>query len=105
MISNFDLNFAHNPMPAAPWRQFQISLATVGWQARFDSHLGDFIEDKPVGGWAMLWMDLKLGWQSLGPTSNFGCRIFVVFAMVRFLERASLTWPFRWWPAMMFVNV
>jgi len=48
MISNFGFTFVHNPMPAAPWRQFQISLATVGWQARFDLRLGDFIEDKPV---------------------------------------------------------
>jgi hypothetical protein len=37
MISNFDFNFVGNPIPAAPWRQSQISLATVGWHARFDS--------------------------------------------------------------------
>jgi hypothetical protein len=80
MISDFDFDFAHNPMPAAPWRQFQISLATIGWQARFDSRLSDFIEDKPAGGCAMLWMDLKLR-----------CRILAVFVMVRFLERPSLT--------------
>jgi hypothetical protein len=40
-------------MPAAPWRQSQISPATVGWQARFDPRLGDFIEDKPVAGCAI----------------------------------------------------
>jgi hypothetical protein len=48
MISNFDFDFAHNPMPAARWRQSQIPLTTVGWQARFDSRLGDLIEDKLV---------------------------------------------------------
>jgi hypothetical protein len=40
-------------MPAAPWRQSQISPATVGWQARFDLRFGDFIEDKRVAGCAI----------------------------------------------------
>jgi len=53
MISNFDFSFAHKPMPAAPWRQSQISPATVGWQARFDLRFGDFIEDKRVAGCAI----------------------------------------------------
>jgi hypothetical protein len=50
MISNFDFNFAHNPMPAARWRQSQISLVAIGRQAMFDSRLVDFIDDKLVGG-------------------------------------------------------
>ena len=37
-------------MPAALWRQSQISLTTAEWQARFDLRLGDFIDDKPVAG-------------------------------------------------------
>jgi hypothetical protein len=47
-VSNFDFDFAHNPIPAAPWRQSQISLGRVGWEVTFDSQLGDFIDSKPV---------------------------------------------------------
>jgi len=50
VLEIFDFDFAHKPMPAAPWRQSQISPATVGWQARFDLRFGDFIEDKRVAG-------------------------------------------------------
>jgi len=53
VLEIFDFDFADKPMPAAPWRQSQISLATVGWQARFDLRLGDFIEDKRVAGCAI----------------------------------------------------
>ena len=70
-------------MPAALWRQSQISLTTAEWQARFDLRLGDFIDDKPVAGcpyslqsneWFAGRLALPLHWRR-GPKTRTLCEI------------------------------